>query len=258
MIGCVITTFNSESYYKALYDTIPFDKIDRLVTVNGGEPYTGDYNKNTKWIQHDVVKYASVARNDGLKYLYNEGCEHMFVIEDDMLIKSPDIFDHYINASKQSGIQYFGFASNAWDAGPIGGRTPRISFQYVEGGYQIELYKNTCNESTYRSRKCLEKVGYYDENFQYTFDIDWLYRASLTDMVPPFWYFPDISLNDSLICNNPDAISRMNPNGERNLKLGPNYKLFHDKHGIMVNKIPSFSYDELRDRIDIIRIRYAK
>lgn len=256
-ISVAITTFNSESYFDDLYNSLPHNKIDHLVVVNGGEPYSKAY-EHCHWIQHDTVKFASVARNDGLRYLSQFNDDHIFIIEDDMIIKSPDIFEEYIEASAQSGIQYFGFRSNAWASGPIGARTPRISFQYKTDGPVIQLYKNTCNEFTYRSKRCLNEVGLYDERFQYTFDIEWLYRASCSQMCPPFWYFPDIANADNLIMNNPVAVSRMNPNEERTAKLGPNYELFNQLHSTYISQVPDTGMEELADRINFIKQTYGK
>jgi glycosyltransferase involved in cell wall biosynthesis len=256
-ISVAITTFNSEPYLDDLYRSLPLDRIDHLVIVNGGEPYTKTYDQ-CHWIQHETVKFASVARNDGLRYISQFGDDHIFIIEDDMVIKSPDIFDEYIEASAQSGIQYFGFRSNAWNSGPIGDRTPRISFQYRTDGPVIQLYKNTCNEFTYRSKKCIQEVGLYDERFQYTFDIEWLYRASKSNMCPPFWYFPDIANADNLVMNNPTTISRMNPNGERDSKLGPNYELFNQLHNTHISQVPDLGMEKLAERMNIIKQTYGK
>lgn len=255
-IGLCCTTFNSESYFDELYNSIPFNKVDHVVVVNGGEPYTKQYDK-VHWIQHDRVQFASVARNDGLKYLMNQGCDYYFVCEDDMIIKSEKIFDDYIKASNESGIQYFGFRSNAWGSGAIGARTPRFEVQYSENGAVIQLYKNTCNEFTFRTKLSIDEVGLFDERYPYMFDIDMVYRLANKNMIPGFWYFPDISNADDLIMNNPNAVSRMNPNGERNNKLGPDFERFAIDHSLQVNQIPDSSREEIVDNVKFILNRYA-
>ena len=256
-IGLVITTFDSESYFDQLYETIPFDRVDHLVVVNGGQPYSKSYDK-CHWIQHDKVKYASVARNDGLKYLISKNCEYYFVFEDDILVKSPDIFDKYIEASKASGIQYFGFKSNAWGSGPIGARTPRLKIRPAPDAALIGLYKNTCNEITFRTKLALREAGLFDERFRYSFDIEMLYRLSLKNLIPAFWYFPDREDSDELVENNPNAISRMNPNGERDTKLGPDFALFNHIHGVNINQVPDSNRDEIIEQLQFIKNKYGK
>jgi glycosyltransferase involved in cell wall biosynthesis len=245
-IGVVITTFNSEDYFSALYDSLPLDRIDELVVVNGGKPYEKEYTCS-KWIQHNEVKFASVARNDGLQYLLEKECDYYFIIEDDMLITNPDIFDNYIETSKISGFEYLCFASNAWNAGPRFARTPRLQVQYSET-IAINLMLHTCNEFTFRTKNVLEKTGLYDEKFQYMFDIDNLYRLSQHNFID-FWWFPDSAHSDHYIMNNPNAVSRMNPNGERDAKIGNDSSRFVDKHLVFVGNIPNEPEHIILDQI---------
>jgi len=245
-IGLVITTFNSESYFKDLYNTIPFDRLDKVVVVNGGEPYKDVYDhENLYWIQHDSVRYPSVARNDGLKYLLEEDIDHFFVCEDDMLFKDPSVFEQYINASKKTGVEYFIYSSIAWEAGQKGNRTPN---QIVEYSSNISLVfnKNMCNEFTYTSRKIIDKIGLYDEHFNYTFDVDFAYRA-LRELGIPFWNFPDLRNSDDLINNNESASSRLDADGKRFTRLQPDYEYFNKKHGLFISQIPVLSLTYLID-----------
>lgn len=254
-IGLVITTFNSQSYFDTLFNSIPLEKIDHLVIVNGGEEYTQNYaaiSSKIKWIQHDTVKFASVARNDGLKYLQEQECDYYFICEDDMIILDPDIFQAYINASKLSGIEYLCYASNAWETGPRFARTPKLQVQYSHDTI-INLYAHTCNEFTFRTKRMLENAGLYDEQLRCMFDIDSIIRMCNTLLCPPFWNFPDISDSDRYITNNPDAISRMNANGERAATLGPEFKLIHDKSGRGINEIPNLSKNEVIERLQQIK-----
>jgi glycosyltransferase involved in cell wall biosynthesis len=238
-IGVAITTFNSEAYFDELYASLPLDKIDELVVVNGGKEYSKPYDK-CHWIQHDTVKFASVARNDGLKFLQQKDCDYYFIIEDDMLIKNPNVFDEYIKHSNVTGLEYLCFASNAWETGPPHARTPRLKVQY-DDTTSINFYKHTCNEFTFRTRNLLNTVGLYDENFQIMFDIDSLYRMYAANFIK-FWYFPDISDSDNYVANNPNAISRMNADGKRD--ASHNMQLFVNKHGKHIGQIESLDQND--------------
>lgn len=246
-LGVCITTFNSEDYFSALYNSLPLDRIDELVVVNGGEPYQKDY-KCSKWIQHETVKYASAARNDGLRYLDAQGCENLFVIEDDMIITNPLVFDHYIETSEKSGFEYLCYASNAWHSGPKFARTPRLQVQYSET-IAVNLMKHSCNDFTFRTKNVLEKTGFYDSGYQYMFDVDYSYRL-FQDKFIDFWWFPDSAHSDHYINNNPDAISRMNPNGERDNKLGPDMARFISKHEIYISHILDTPEKFVREKLE--------
>lgn len=231
-IGLCITTFNSQQLFEDLFYSLPDHKYDELVVVNGGKPYDKIYkrmNGNIHWIQHNEVKNIATARNEGLVKLQELDCEHYFLFEDDVIVKSENIFDEYINASKISGLEYFCFASYAWESGSVGNRTPILKIQYNDNLF-INLYTNTCNEASYRSRRVLEEVGKYDENYKSMFDIDWIYRLSQTNYMPTFYRFPDLGHADDLIMNNPHQVSRIDPEGDRWKRLQPDYDHFLSKH----------------------------
>jgi hypothetical protein len=244
-IGVGITTYNSEEYYKTLYNSLPLDKIDVLITVNGGDRYKDEYKGN--WIQHSENVYPSVCRNDCINFLLQRDVTHLFIIEDDMILKSADIFDKYIQASKESGLKYFSFVSTSWESGEPGKRTPRLTVEY-KNNVSISFYKNMCNEFTYHHRSCYEKTGLYDTNYRDPWDIDMAYRESQQDYAAPFWWFADITGSDELIMNNPEAVSRLQGervDGSREQRIQKEWEYFIKKHGCHVTQIPNVSKEEV-------------
>jgi hypothetical protein len=253
-IGVGIVTYNSESYYKVLYESLPFDKIHTLVTVNGGDKYKDEYKGN--WIQHSENVYPSVCRNDCINFLLQRNCEHIFIIEDDMILKSPDIFDKYITASKESGLKYFSFVSTSWDSGISGKRIPRLTVEYSKD-IGISFYQNMCNEFTYHHKTCYEKVGLYDTNYRDPWDIDMAYRESQQDYSAPFWWFADVTGSDDLIMNNPNAVSRLQgdrPDGSREQRIQKEWEYFIKKHGRHVTQIPNISKEEVIAKLKKIKL----
>jgi hypothetical protein len=252
-IGVSIVTYNSEEYYKTLYETLPLNKIDVLVTVNGGNKYKQEHDSN--WIQHTENVYPSVCRNDCVNFLLQRNCEHIFIIEDDIILKSADIFDKYIQASKESGIKYFSYVSTSWESGTPNKRTPRLTVEY-KNNVSVSLYKNMCNEFTYHHKSCFEKIGLYDTNFRDPFDIDLAYRESQQNYTTPFWWFADITNSDNFIMNNPNAVSRLQsdrPDGSREQRIQKEWEYFIKKHGIMVNQIPDSSKEEVIKKLKLLR-----
>jgi glycosyltransferase involved in cell wall biosynthesis len=236
-IGVGIVTYNSENYYKDLFNSIDQTKIDHLVTVNGGDVYSKQYGEH--WIQHTVNKYPAVCRNDAIAALLKAECDHIFIIEDDMIINDSGIFEKYIETSKASGLKYFSFVSTSWESGEPFNRTPRLVVEYSKN-ISISFYKNMCNEFTYHHRSCYDKVGFYDSQFRDPFDIDMAYRESQQVYAAPFWWFADITNSDFYIKNNPVAVSRLQgerPDGNREQRIQEQWKLFVNKHGLMVNQI---------------------
>lgn len=247
-IGVGITTYNAEHYFKDLYDSLPMDKIDELVVVNGGNEYKGKYDK-AHWIQHANNFYPSFCRNDCLRFLQERDMDYYVIIEDDMIIKDPDIFEKYINAMKVSGLGYFCFASTSWGSGEPGKRTPKLEVQFTKDT-SICLYPNMCNEFTIKSKECLEDTGYYNNKFRYLWDVENVYRISKSKHMYDFWYFPDIKNSDELIINHPETESRINAGGARDDKLSVEYDLFNEIHSTNIQSIPNVGNNVVKGKIN--------
>ena len=244
-IGIGVTTYNSEEYFKTLFNSLYDCEYQELVVVNGGNEYKEKYDCD--WIQHNHNNYPSVCRNDAVNFLLNRGCDHIFLIEDDMIIKDKNIFEEYIKASINSGLKYFSFTSMAWDSGKPFERTPRLTVNY-KNNVSVSFYKNMCNEFTYHHKSCFEKTGLYDTQFRDPFDIDMTYRESQTDYAAPFWWFADITNSDQYIQNNENAKSRLQsdrPDGSREERIKEQWQLFYKKHGKLVQEIPDINKEEV-------------
>jgi hypothetical protein len=110
-----------------------------------------------------------------------------------------------------------------------------------------------CNEGSLRTRKLYELVGPYDENMTNGFDFEWVKRASETPFVAPMWNFVDRSNSDDLIMNNPHAVSRLDSDGKRMQRLGPDYEYFRKKHGHHIKDTPQLSRQEVIDKLQRIK-----
>lgn len=257
-LGVGIVTYNSENYFKALFDSLPLARIDELIVVNGGESYNNSYPCN--WIQHKNNYYPATCRNDCVNFLLNRNCEHIFLIEDDMIIKDEGIFDAYINTSNKSGIKYFSFVSTSSCTGTPGGRTPKLTIDY-NNDIKVCLYQNMCNEFTYHNKLCFEKTGLYDTKFRDPFDIDLAYRESKQDYCSPFWWFADIDKSDDYIMNNPVAVSRLQsnnrPDGSREQRIMEQWQLFENKHSVSVNQIPALLKTDVINKLKNIQKKYG-
>jgi len=252
-IGVGIVTYNSENYYKDLFNSINQTKIDHLVTVNGGDEYSKKYGEH--WIQHTVNKYPAACRNDAITALLEKDCERIFIIEDDMVIQNSDIFQKYIETSKMSGLKYFSYVSTSWESGTPHKRTPRLVVEYSKE-ISISFYKNMCNEFTYHHCSCYDKNGLYDTQFRDPFDIDMAYRESQQNYAAPFWWFADITESDLYIKNNPVAVSRLQaerPDGNREQRIQEQWYLFVKKHGIHVTQIQDSTKEQVLEKLKSIK-----
>lgn len=236
--GLVITTYNSENWFDELHQTIPFSKLKEIVVVNGGKKYKKNYI-NTHWIQHEKNLGAAQSRIDGIQYLQNKKIEHIFIIEDDMLIKNKDIFEAYINASLETGLKYLCFCSNAHGNGEPGNRTPAEIVEYKNN--KIAFYREMNNEFTYHHASVFNSLGYYNTAYKHLWDVEFVYRVLTSEQFGcGFRYFPDIVDSDNFIKNHPQSInnSRTNVNSSRDRELPIYFEKFENQHKHSINRVP--------------------
>lgn len=255
-IGVGIITCNRPEYLRNLLNTIPHDKIDELVVVNDGKPVADFDFPVEKWIDNPVNLGVGKSKNRALRHLYDNGCDYIFIIEDDMLIKDADIFDKYIAAYKKSGIHHFNYGPGS----PFNRKqniefdlhnrhlldqhsepNPRLVIDYGND-VKIALYEHTVAMFSFFTREVLEKVGYIDEEFYNAWEhVDHTYRIIKAGYHPPFWWFADIVDSVNFLTEAPGAIdnsSIANKTEQWKKNVYEGREIYKCKHGHYPNMPP--------------------
>jgi GT2 family glycosyltransferase len=194
-IGVGIITCDRPDLFEKCYSSIPPHAGIELVVVNDGA--SKDHLKEINNLISQDEPYQGVAKtkNRALQYLLEAGCDHIFLIEDDMIIKDPNIFDAYINASEESGIQHlmFGYHGPANKNGiSKGDPCPRLVVDY--GNFSLAFNQHCVGAFCYYSRKCLGGVGLIDEKFRNAFDhVSHSYELALRGYSTPYWWWADLA-----------------------------------------------------------------
>jgi GT2 family glycosyltransferase len=196
-IGIGIITCNRPMYLKRLAESLLPVIADKVIVVNDGE-----YNNDWYIASNDAFTYhmtppkqgVAKAKNKALKYLLNEGCEYIFLIEDDIIIKDKNIFNKYIEASKLTGIQHFNFAFHGNDNYlPNGTPAVRLKVEYNKD-IAVCFYPNVYGAFSFYTRECLKKVGLMDEEYYNAMEhVDHTYFIAQAGMTTPFRWFADIA-----------------------------------------------------------------
>ena len=191
-IGVAVITCNRPDYLKKCIDSLP--PSDKLVIVNDGERYNSDlYPNHAHVIQHEKNLGVAGAKNSALKYLMNQGVEHIFIFEDDCTVLRKDILNAYIHASKVSGIRHFNFAPS------LGKNYIRYSHDYQKE-CSVSFYIVTGQPFAYFHRSVIEEVGYYDETFINDCEHhEFTYRISKKNFTTPLMWFADIKDSKSYL-----------------------------------------------------------
>ena len=253
-IGLGLTTYNAEHRIKQSAFTVP-KWIKNFVIVNDGTPYDkSSYPEQAHIIQHETNKSVGAAKNSALKYLIDLGCEHIFIMEDDILIKDEKVFEEYIKHSVISGIKHMNFALHgpANKKGSTGFKSledrtdvdgepnPRMIIPYPEN-IKISLYPNCVGAFSYYHRSVLEKIGLFDPVFKNAWEhVEHTYQTIKSGFHPPFWYFADISNSSDFLTDIPNSIKESTiartPEWNDNFRRGTDW--YKKKHGFTPTETP--------------------
>lgn len=284
-IGIGIITYKRPHFFKHCYASIPWDKVDSAVVVNDGPEYDLEkegvvLNDKTNWIQHEENMKLSRTKNDAIDYLYKDGCEHIFIIEDDTVIQDEDVFEKYIKASKVSGIKHLNYGPGSpfnreqdpnirydlhnrhlakQDSKPA----PRMIVEYKDD-VKIALYQHTVAAFVYYHHDCVTKVGLFDEDFNENAweHVEHTYRIIKAGMHPPFWWFADLADSEHLIMSQKGAIDESSIATEKDVpwekqewakKVQRGIELYKQKHGHAPNNPPLVDKQGVVDSLKMLK-----
>jgi hypothetical protein len=270
-IGLGIITYNAPEKIKQ--SAFSVEGVDEFVIVNDGKPYSNDcYPSKAHIIQHPENMKVARSKNDALKYLMEKNCEHLFLMEDDVIIKDPQVFQKYIEASNKSGIRHLNFAYQ----GPHNFKSqetenkegllarifdeknavpdPLLIVNYKTEPY-IELHRACVGAFSYFHRSVIEKSGYFDEFFKNSWEhIDHSYRIIKDGFHPPFGWFADIINSRKYLGNIENCMENStiakDPQWKVNSDAGETY--FKKTHKFGPSKIPKATEKCLAKKLEEI------
>lgn len=249
-IGLGIVTYNRPDYFKKIFSAVPQSAVDEIVVVNDGTPY-GDIS--VPLIQHETNKGVGVSKNDAMRHLLAKGCDYIFLMEDDIIIKDAGVFQKYIEASKETRIQHFNYSQHGVMNKFANTNTPspKTKIEYNDG-IKIALYPHCVGAFSFYTRKCLEQVGLLDETFyNATEHVEHTYSIIKNNMHPPFWWFADIADSNQYLDDIPWSIQTSTisskPNHNDMVRKGLEY--FNKKHGVDLFKIVPESLDVVKTKL---------
>lgn len=238
-IGIGYCTYKRKENWKRL--NLDKSWASEFVVVNDGTPYPeGTYPEYFHLIQHEKNLCIGMSKNDAMKYLLGKDCEHIFIVEDDIIIKDPACFDTYIKLAEKSGILHLNYAYH----GPMnllnGKPNPRVKLEYDEFN-KMALNMHCVGAFSYYHRSVLERVGLIDEFFVNAWDhVEHTYRIIKAGMHPPFWLFADVldsnRFFDEIGTVAQNSVIRKDKAFTDHIQLGRRY--FQSKHGIDILSIP--------------------
>ncbi len=172
-------------------------------------------------------KGVATAKNVCLKRLIDLHCEHLFIMEDDMLITHEKICDYYISYAQKNYLKHLNFALH----GPL--NKGKRSFKSVKWN-MICVYPDCVGAFSYYHKDVIEEVGYIDENFINAWEhVEHTYRIAQAGLTTPFWYFADHPFSERFIKEIEGSIekSSIRPRSDWSKNINEGQKYWIKKHG---------------------------
>ncbi len=261
-VGIGIVTCNRPDYLKNLLNSIHNCNWVNLIIVNDGDKlHLPEYD----YYIHNNEKNLGVgkSKNIAMKHLLDSGCDYIFIIEDDTVIKDSSVFDQYIKASKISGIQHFNFGPgtpfnrkqdiynfdlhNRDQLSNITKPTPVITIDYKD--ISVDLYEHCAGLFSFFTKEILNKVGLHNEEFLNAWEhVEHTYRIILEKGHPPFWWFADIKDSVKYLSVQENAIIESSTSKDKekwfnNVTKGR--ELYKSIHGMYPNFTPRASKEDM-------------
>lgn len=257
-IGIGIITYKRPQYFKKLISTIPFDRVNDVVVVND-DPSAEPCDCPDKEY-HEIINEQNfgvgISKNRALKYLIDQGCTHLFLIEDDVEIIDPNVFDVYIKTAKRSGIHHLAF-------GHVGGSLKKQikgTRKYIDGS-GIQMYHNPQGSFCYYNANIIKKIGYLDETYKNAFEhVDHEYQLVKAGLLPAFWWFPDVLDSHKYVMITPGGAvnSIITDKDGYNENYEKSAKHFITKWGHFTNQIEDVKPDYVEHRLNFIENNYSR
>jgi hypothetical protein len=256
-IGAAIIACDRVEYTKQCVASLMANKgpLDEIVLINDGLKLPEGIIPEGIHVIENRPPYQTVgkAKNKALKYLINAGCDHIFLIENDIIIKSSDVWKKYIDAAQGSGITHlnFGYHGPANRTPDYKKPTPRYIVEYPNN-IKIALNAHSVGAFSYFNPIYIKKAGVHDEYFKNAWEhVELCQRGIKANLLPAFWWFPDVEGSDELLTEIPGSIQNSSithtETWTTNMKKGADY--YRKQHGVSAIENPDTPLDVVLSRL---------
>jgi len=263
-IGIGVITCDRLNFFEKCIESVP--EVDELVIVNDGSKFPLKYPfilKANKVIQNLTGRPHGVAvsKNKALRHLISKECDHIFLVEDDIIIKNPDICTKYIRAAEASGIWHLNYGLHgSYNRDEQGNPKVKNLIEY-KPGTEVAFYHNILGAFSYYLASIIKHVGYMDERYRNAYEhVDNTYRIIQKGLHPPFWFFADVAESWNDIQDQTENYEGSKIRNEK--EWAKNYQdalgLFQHKYGCIPQNIPQVGEDEALKILEDIEKEYAK
>ena len=279
--GVGICTYNRPDFLKLCLESLPLGDYPVFILNDGGKDVSelvSSFNRsNFIYVNRNDNKGVAITKNELLELLLDQGLEHIFLLEDDIIIKDSETFQKYIKASLVSGIMHFNYGPGS----PFNRKqdssirmdldtrhllnqnseiNPKLVVEYPND-VKIALYEHTVAMFSYFRDIVVKNVGLFPTCYKNCWEhVDHTYNIIKHGYHPPFWWFADVADSDNLITEAPGAIDKSaiadkKQDWMNNVMEGR--EIYKNKYGHYPNNPPLFSQEQVIDKLKLIKKSYG-
>ena len=251
-IGVGIVTCNRKEKFKQLLDQVASASyVDYIYAVKNRDFDYGDCFQNRSgdprmtFMHQPLDVGVGACKNMILKKMLDDGCQHLFLVEDDIQVKVIEVFKAYVDTALAFNLQHLIFGAvytpPSWELDPI-------IATFTNEDKAIDLYGNLHGGFVYFSRECIQYAGLFDEQYVNAVEhIDHTYRICMMQMYTPFWAFADIHYSRKYLEDlQPSSPSTINDRSElQRQRMAFGFNLFYKKYGKQIIQIPRPTQNEV-------------
>lgn len=262
-IGIGLITYNSPERLKKSAFTIPVDMVDEFVIVNDGTPYPPDcYPTGDKIevITHEKNLSVGCAKNTAIRRLMEKGVDHIFIMEDDITIINPEVFNAYITTAYKTGLFHMMFGYHGPANMKDGMPNPR---QVVDYGNDVSIALNLhcVGAFCYYHKGVIKNAGLFDEYFKNCWEhVSHSYTINKLGLIPAYWWWPDLPNSTDYLkeigSSTDQSVIRKSEEWISSLKRGHEY--FNHYHGYYPTQVPDIGEQAVLGNLQRIFKDYAR
>lgn len=250
-IGIGIITYNRQKKFYRLYNSVKnINYVDHIIIIKNKDIDYHQYDPNiikdkkTEYINIREDVGVGACKNKAINYLLEQSCDHIFIIEDDIIIKKEEVFKQYIDIGKIFNLGHLNF-NGCWDSITKKWLEPFTNLIFKDN-IGISLFARLCGSFEYFTKQALIDVGLFDQiNFHNALQhVDHTYRMSLKGYTTPFHVYVDIlNSNEYLQDDGIDSSINLLTNHDNDIKQG--FINFKNKFGYNINQIKPPTKEQL-------------
>jgi len=257
-IGVALITYNRPEYFKQSYELLSkyanYGFISELVVIRDGGsdveyPIVDDYPMITLIDNQGVGRCKNLA----LSFLTSKKCEHLFLVEEDILVNDPYAFKRYINTSKVTGLKHLMFSKI--------NKNPKIKTILYEDGRGVDFHQNFQGAFMYMRKDLLDVVGPFDVGYMNAFEhADWSFMCVRRGYLPSMWWSPDVMNSDKYISEIEGATENSSITNKGEYAENVNMSAMHWKHkyGGYPNEARAFTEEKVLENLKTIKEKYSE